>query len=82
MIVAGTVNYKMASRLSACFTQMAEPKYVIAMGACTVGAALFQVRIQRGEGRGPGGCQWDVYVPAAPRAPSVDGRHHAPAGQI
>jgi NADH-quinone oxidoreductase subunit B len=37
MIVAGTVNYKMASRLKRLYHQMPDPKDVIAMGACTVG---------------------------------------------
>src|SRR5882724_12336135 len=41
MIVAGTVNYKMASRLKRLYHQMAEPKYVIAMGACTVGGGPY-----------------------------------------
>src|SRR5437764_10544763 len=41
MIVAGTVNYKMASRVKRLYHQMAEPKYVIAMGACTVGGGPY-----------------------------------------
>ena len=37
MIVAGTVTYKMASRLKRLYNQMPDPKYVMAMGACTIG---------------------------------------------
>ena len=42
MIVAGTVNYKMASRLKRLYHQMPDPKYVIAMGACTVGGGPYR----------------------------------------
>ena len=37
MVVAGTVTYKMASRVRRLYNMMPDPKFVIAMGACTVG---------------------------------------------
>jgi len=41
MIVAGAVTYKMAERVRLLFDQMPEPKYVIAMGACSTCGGLF-----------------------------------------
>lgn len=41
MIVAGTVTYKMASRVQRLYNMMPEPKYVIAMGACTIGGGPY-----------------------------------------
>jgi len=41
MIVAGTVNFKMGERVKRLYDQMAEPKYVIAMGACATGGGPY-----------------------------------------
>ncbi len=41
MIVAGTVTHKMAARVKRLYDQMPDPKYVIAMGACTVGGGPY-----------------------------------------
>ncbi len=41
LICAGTITHKMAPALLRLYNQMPEPKYVIAMGACTCGGGMF-----------------------------------------
>ena len=42
MIVAGTVTYKMAIAVKRIYDKMAEPKYVIAMGACASTGGMYR----------------------------------------
>ncbi len=82
MIVAGTVTYKMASRVRRLYNQMPDPKFVIAMGACTCGGGpYFKYGLQRRQGRGPGraGRRVRARLPAA--AGGAAGRADADPGQ-
>jgi NADH-quinone oxidoreductase subunit B len=69
IIAAGTITKKMAPRLRKLYDQMAEPRYVIAMGGCTIKGGPFYYDCYSVEKGIEHIVPVDIYIPGCPPRP-------------
>jgi len=71
IITAGTITMKMAPALVRLYEQMPDPKYVIAMGACTITGGMFSVDSPSAVRGVDKLIPVDIYLPGCPPRPEA-----------
>ena len=70
IMVAGTITHKMAPAFKRLYDEMAEPKYVVAVGGCTISGGPFKSSYNVGKGIEEI-VPVDVYIPGCPPRPEA-----------
>lgn len=71
IILAGTLNMKMAPATLRIYEQMPEPKYVIAMGACMISGGMFSADSPTAIRGADKILPIDIYIPGCPPRPEA-----------